>query len=93
MRAPPSAVADFRRRVSPPIVRRFALRGNPLSGNCECRRTVVRVDNWYDRPITRFRISGISFSGGAMDLAMAMGVALLGMFAGSTIYFFHKVSR
>jgi hypothetical protein len=24
---------------------------------------------------------------------MAMGVALLGMFAGSTIYFFHKVAR
>jgi len=28
-----------------------------------------------------------------MDLAMAMGVALLGMFAGSTIYFFYKVAR
>jgi hypothetical protein len=32
-------------------------------------------------------------NGGRMDLAMAMGVALLGMFAGSTIYFFYKVER
>jgi hypothetical protein len=31
--------------------------------------------------------------GGRMDLAMAMGVALFGMFAGSTIYFFYKVAR
>ena len=36
----------------------------------------------------------VSFTGGAsMDLALAMGVALLGTFAGSTIYFFYKVAR
>jgi hypothetical protein len=29
----------------------------------------------------------------AMDLAMAMGVALLGIFTGSTIYFFYKMAR
>jgi len=28
-----------------------------------------------------------------MDLAMAMGVALFGMFAVSTVYFFHKLDR
>ncbi|MEW6341598.1 MAG: hypothetical protein AB1704_13060 [Pseudomonadota bacterium] len=32
-------------------------------------------------------------SGGAMDLAMAMGMALFGMFAGSTVYFFYKLDR
>jgi hypothetical protein len=32
-------------------------------------------------------------SGGVMDLAMAMGVALFGMFAASTVYFFHKLER
>jgi len=28
-----------------------------------------------------------------MDLAMAMGMALFGMFAGSTFVFFYKISR
>jgi len=28
-----------------------------------------------------------------MDLAMAMGVALFGMFAVSTVYFFYKLER
>jgi len=28
-----------------------------------------------------------------MDLAMAMGVTLFGMFAGSTVYFFYKLAR
>jgi len=28
-----------------------------------------------------------------MDLAMAMGVALFGMFAASTAYFFYKLER
>ncbi|NYH13212.1 UDP pyrophosphate phosphatase [Paraburkholderia bryophila] len=31
--------------------------------------------------------------GGTMDLAMAMGVALFGMFAASTVYFFYKLER
>jgi hypothetical protein len=30
---------------------------------------------------------------GVMDLAMAMGVALFGMFAVSTVYFFYKLER
>ncbi|WGS48850.1 UDP pyrophosphate phosphatase [Paraburkholderia sp. D15] len=34
-----------------------------------------------------------SASGGVMDLAMAMGVALFGMFAASTVYFFYKLER
>jgi hypothetical protein len=32
-------------------------------------------------------------TGGCMDLAMAMGLALFGMFAGSTFVFFYKISR
>jgi hypothetical protein len=28
-----------------------------------------------------------------MDLAMAMGVALFGMFAASTVYFFYQLGR
>ncbi|CAG9243139.1 hypothetical protein PCAR4_130024 [Paraburkholderia caribensis] len=65
--------------------------GKPFSGNCGCYRTVGAINNVYeDRlrpdPITRF-------SGGAMDLAMAMSVALFGMFTGSTIYFFYKFTR
>lgn len=28
-----------------PILRRFALRGNPLSGNCGCYRTVRLINN------------------------------------------------
>jgi len=49
-------------RGLPLIVRRFALRGNPLSGNCECRRTVARVDNLYRGPIKPIRKSGSSLS-------------------------------
>ncbi|MFL9905869.1 hypothetical protein [Paraburkholderia sp. RL17-337-BIB-A] len=30
---------------------------------------------------------------GVMDLAMAMGLALFGMFAVSTVYFFYKLER
>ncbi|TKC80373.1 hypothetical protein FAZ69_29095 [Trinickia terrae] len=47
--------------------------------------------------------SGLAFSrrrachfqreGGRMDLAMAMGLALFGMFAGSTVVFFYKLAR
>jgi hypothetical protein len=32
-------------------------------------------------------------SGGCMDLAMAMGLALFGMFAGSTVLFFYRIVR
>ncbi|SIT38392.1 hypothetical protein BN2476_170110 [Paraburkholderia piptadeniae] len=38
-------------------------------------------------------VANTRFSGGAMDLAMAMSVALFGMFTGSTIYFFYKFTR
>jgi hypothetical protein len=36
---------------------------------------------------------GLTDRGGVMDLAMAMGVALFGMFAASTVYFFYKLDR
>ncbi|MGF6534366.1 MULTISPECIES: hypothetical protein [Paraburkholderia] len=46
------------------------------------------------RPTARsFNLSGRTTSGGLMDLAMAMGVALFGMFAASTVYFFYKLDR
>jgi hypothetical protein len=31
--------------------------------------------------------------GGIMDLAMAMGVTLFGLFVGSSAWFFHRVKR
>jgi hypothetical protein len=37
--------------------------------------------------------AGRDRSGGSMDLAMAMGVALFGMFTASTVYFFYKLER
>ncbi|CAE6696837.1 hypothetical protein R69927_03420 [Paraburkholderia domus] len=65
--------------------------GKPFSGNCGCRRSSVLADN----PLTArsFRRPGEIRSGGVMDLAMAMGVALFGMFAASTVYFFYKLER
>jgi len=65
--------------------------GKPFSGNCGCYRTVGTINNVYE---ARPRPDAITrFSGGAMDLAMAMSVALFGMFTGSTIYFFYKFAR
>jgi len=44
--------------------------------------------------VDQLRLDAITrFLGGAMDLAMAMSVALFGMFTGSTIYFFYKFAR
>jgi len=41
-------------------MRSRVLRGNPLSGNCGCRRTVDPADNVYERPIASTRMSGRS---------------------------------
>lgn len=65
--------------------------GKPFSGNCGCRRCVILADNGLDCPVTS--TTGRDCSGGFMDLAMAMGVALFGMFAASTVYFFYKLER
>jgi len=32
-------------------------------------------------------------SGASMDLAMAMGLSLFGIFAGSTVFFFYRLPR
>jgi hypothetical protein len=66
------------------------LRGNP-SGEiagvaAQSAQSIMCVDQLRLDAITRFL-------GGAMDLAMAMSVALFGMFTGSTIYFFYKFAR
>jgi hypothetical protein len=65
--------------------------GKPFSGNCGCRSSTILVDN----PLTARLLQqpGEIGSGGFMDLAMAMGVALFGMFAASTVYFFYKLER
>ncbi|MPW17039.1 hypothetical protein GCT13_08860 [Paraburkholderia sp. CNPSo 3157] len=65
--------------------------GKPFWGNCGCYRTVGAINNVYSdgQP----SIANTRFLGGAMDLAMAMSVALFGMFTGSTIYFFYKFTR
>ena len=45
-------------------------------------------------PVARsLLLPGWQVSGGIMDLAMAMGVALFGMFTASTIYFFYQIAR
>lgn len=43
--------------------------------------------------MARFRTPGEIVQGGVMDLAMAMGVALFGMFGASTVYFFRMLKR
>jgi hypothetical protein len=63
--------------------------GKPFWGNCGFAEPV-------SLPIIRrtarsFQPPGNTDSGGVMDLAMAMGVALFGMFAASTVYFFYKL--
>ncbi|MET3819342.1 hypothetical protein ACVK00_003385 [Burkholderia sp. PvR073] len=35
----------------------------------------------------------MTLRGAAMDLAMAMGIALFGMFTGSTVLFFYRLGR
>ncbi|ACB63721.1 UDP pyrophosphate phosphatase [Burkholderia ambifaria] len=35
----------------------------------------------------------MTLRGAAMDLAMAMGIALFGMFTGSTVLFFYQLGR
>jgi hypothetical protein len=65
--------------------------GKPFSGNCgfakpESLPIILPVARSSELP-------GSPDRGGVMDLAMAMGVALFGMFAASTIYFFYKLER
>lgn len=44
-------------------------------------------------PLSGLKAPDRNDSGGGMDLAMAMGVVLFGMFTASTVYFFHKLDR
>jgi hypothetical protein len=84
----PDATADTGRNDD------FALlyaTGKPFSGNCGCRKQAIVVDNPSHCPV--ISTAGRDRSGGVMDLAMAMGVALFGMFTASTAYFFYKLER
>jgi hypothetical protein len=63
--------------------------GETLLGKLRVRETYPHADN---PSVARSREPpGPTDCGGVMDLAMAMGVALFGMFAASTIYFFYKL--
>jgi hypothetical protein len=73
-----------------PILRPFVLRGNP-SGEIAGVAVKWTQSIMCDDRLRPDAITG--FLGGAMDLAMAMSVALFGMFTGSTIYFFYKFAR
>jgi hypothetical protein len=82
------------RRDEGTACRRFcaALRyGETLLGKLRVRVTGQLADNSDECPA--FQPLGPTDSGGAMDLATAMAVALFGMFAGSTVYFFYKLER
>jgi hypothetical protein len=64
--------------------------GETLLGKLRVRETGKHADNpaiarSFEPP------PGSTERGGIMDLAMAMAVALFGMFAVSTIYFFYKL--
>jgi hypothetical protein len=65
--------------------------GKPFWGNCGCRRSTIFTDN--PRTARSLQRPGEIGSGGFMDLAMAMGVVLFGMFGVSTVYFFYKLER
>ncbi|WP_152530814.1 hypothetical protein [Paraburkholderia dilworthii] len=65
--------------------------GKPFSGNCGCRKQAIVADNSSHCPV--IFTAGRDRSGGVMDLAMAMGVTLFGMFTASTVYFFYKLER
>jgi hypothetical protein len=73
------------------ILRCFALRGNPS-------REIAGVREALTLSIIHSLPGGSGYRArppqeGVMDLAMAMGVALFGMFAVSTVYFFYKLER
>jgi hypothetical protein len=78
-------------RLEATILRCFALRGNP-SREIAGVRKALSMSIIHSLP-GGFRLLGETGSGGTMDLAMAMGVALFGMFAVSTVYFFYKLER
>ncbi|NML29619.1 hypothetical protein [Paraburkholderia antibiotica] len=65
--------------------------GKPFSGNCEFLNKANLADNLSERSVNP--TPGELEQEGVMDLAMAMGVALFGMFTASTYYFFHSLKR
>ncbi|WP_155629469.1 hypothetical protein [Burkholderia territorii] len=64
-------------------------RGKPFSGKLRVFQTADGLDNAC-KPVM---LPGHDTRGGAMDLAMAMGIALFGMFTGSTVLFFYQLGR
>ncbi|WP_155122365.1 hypothetical protein [Burkholderia ubonensis] len=63
--------------------------GKTLLGKLRALQFVMRLDNGLNRSCCRV----MTLRGGAMDLAMAMGIALFGMFTGSTVLFFYQLGR
>jgi hypothetical protein len=88
-------------RAETVIVREVGLRKNPWWGNRGfCPRRGL-ADNSRSRPLSvrwaAFLVHASARAaprqGRCMDLAMAMGLALFGMFAGSTVLFFYRLGR
>ncbi|WP_306715256.1 hypothetical protein [Burkholderia dolosa] len=64
--------------------------GKPFSGKLRVLERGDAQDNAH-KPVM---LPGHdTFVEGAMDLAMAMGIALFGMFTGSTVLFFYQLGR
>ncbi|MBN3815883.1 hypothetical protein G3N57_04350 [Paraburkholderia sp. Se-20369] len=63
--------------------------GKTLPGKLRVLKTVKHPDNALNRSCCRV----MTLRGAAMDLAMAMGIALFGMFTGSTVLFFYQLGR
>jgi hypothetical protein len=67
------------------------MRENPSSGKRECWLSHGSADNQPHRQPRP--ADGVVPHGGIMDLAMAMGVTLFGLFVGSSAWFFHSAKR
>lgn len=79
--------------VKAAIVRQPRLRKNPCSGNLGFVRHLGMPIMRLSRRPKRFPVPPARPSGERMDLAMAMALALFGMFAGSTALFFYRIAR
>jgi hypothetical protein len=64
--------------------------GKTLLGKSRVLQEIARGDNAFDRSSS---VPDMIFRGEHMDLAMAMGLTLFGMFTGSTVLFFYRLGR
>ena len=69
----------------------MASRADILSFCAVARLGVCRLSPLWRAPSAEASIA--NRSGASMDLAMAMGLSLFGIFAGSTVFFFYRLPR